>query len=90
LKLSVKVVARAARDRIAGWLGDSLKIAVRAPAERGQANLAVVEILRATLGVEAHLVEGVRSSHKIFEVPVLTAHQVRERVAQAMRPVTRR
>jgi uncharacterized protein (TIGR00251 family) len=70
-------------------LGDSLKIAVRAPAERGQANRAVVEILRATLGVEALLVGGARSRHKLFEVPELTARHVRERVAQAMRPATR-
>ena len=83
------MVPGAARDRIAGWLGDSLKIAVRAPAERGKANRAVVELLRAALGVEAHLVEGARSPHKLFEVAALTAHQVRERIAQVMRPATR-
>ncbi len=90
IKLAVKVVPGAARDRIAGWLGDSLKIAVRAPAERGKANRAVVEILCAALGAEVYLVEGVRSPHKVVELAELTADQVRERIAQAMRTVTRR
>jgi uncharacterized protein (TIGR00251 family) len=88
LRLSVKVVPGAARDRLGG-LGDSLKIAVRAPAERGQANRAVVEVLGAALGVEALLVGGGRSRHKRFEVPELAAQHVRERVARAMRPATR-
>ena len=90
MKLCVKVVPGAARDRIAGWLGGALKIAVRAPAERGKANRAVVEILRAALGVEASLVDGERSPHKLFEIAALTEPEVRRRIERAIGPATRR
>ncbi len=41
MKLDLKVVPKSSRDCIAGWLGDALKVRVRAPAERGKANAAV-------------------------------------------------
>jgi uncharacterized protein (TIGR00251 family) len=51
LLLLLKVVPKASRDRVVGWVGDRLKVQVTAAPERGKANAAVVEVLAAALGV---------------------------------------
>lgn len=55
--LKVKVVPGASRSKVAGVLGDRLKVAVAAPPEGGKANKAVCELLAETLGVSAKAVE---------------------------------
>ncbi len=50
--LQVKVVPGASRSRIAGWLGDALKIQVAAAPERGKANAAVIDVLSEALGIK--------------------------------------
>jgi len=40
-RLSLKVVPGSSRDEIVGWLGDSLKVKVMSPPEKGHANEAV-------------------------------------------------
>ncbi|MEX0885995.1 MAG: DUF167 domain-containing protein [Phycisphaeraceae bacterium] len=47
----VKVVPGASRDRIAGLLGDRLKLQVSAPPEGGRANKAVCALLAGVLDV---------------------------------------
>jgi uncharacterized protein (TIGR00251 family) len=47
----VKVVPSSSRDIIVGWLGEALKIKVRAPAEKGRANKAVEKIIANALGI---------------------------------------
>ena len=86
MRLEVKVVPGASRNRIAGWLGDALRVTVSAPPERGKANRAVADLLCEVLGVDVRLLEGERSQRKIFDVPGLDAAGVRERVAAATRP----
>ena len=49
--LKLKVVPRASRNAIVGWIGDRLKVAVTAPPEKGRANAAVVKLLARELGV---------------------------------------
>lgn len=51
--INVKVLPGCSRNQIVGWLGDSLKIQVTAPPEKGQANEAVVGLLAPTLGVRS-------------------------------------
>jgi len=51
LRLHLKVVPKASRDRVVGWVGDRLKVHVTAAPERGKANEAVVEVLAAALGL---------------------------------------
>ena len=34
MRLAIKVVPKASRDSVAGWLGDALKVCVTAPPER--------------------------------------------------------
>ncbi|GAG43107.1 unnamed protein product, partial [marine sediment metagenome] len=55
--LAVKVVPGASRERIAGVLGDCLKITTPAAPEKGKANQAVAALLARALGVDKRDVE---------------------------------
>jgi len=86
MKLSLKVVPGASRDGIAGWLEDSLKVRVTAPAESGRANIAVKKLLAATLGVAAadiEIVAGSASPRKVIEISGLSEAEVRARLGSA-------
>jgi hypothetical protein len=69
IELRVKVVPGASKSEIVGALGDRLKVRVAAPAERGKANRAVVEILRKWLGVrDVEIVSGHSNREKTVRV----------------------
>ena len=71
MRLHLKVVPKASRDRVAGWVGDRLKVQVTAAPERGKANAAVIEVLAAALGVprgRVRIVAGETSPLKTVEV----------------------
>ena len=74
--IAVKVVPGSSRDRIVGVLGDCLKIATAAPAQKGKANAAVAAALAEALGVARRAVElaaGQTSPRKEFLVSGLSA-----------------
>jgi len=58
--IAVKVVPGASRDRIAGPLGERLKVQVRQPPEKGKANRALCRLLASALGVKRAEVAVVR------------------------------
>ena len=69
--VGVKVVPGASRDKLAGVLGDCLKIVTSAPPEKGKANKAIAGILAKALGVgvkDVQLVSGPASPRKEFRV----------------------
>ena len=83
VKLLLKVVPGSSRDCVAGWLGETLKVRVRAPAERGKANAAVEEIVARTLGVPkecVRIVAGKTSGRKIVEISGLSEPEIRQRL----------
>ncbi len=83
-RLSLKVVPGASRAGIAGWLGDSLKVRVTAPAESGKANAAVTALLAAVLGVpksSVEIVSGGATPHKVVAIRGLTPAEVADRLA---------
>lgn len=83
MKLSIKVVPCSSRDCIAGWLGESLKIRVMAPAEKGMANNAVEKIIAQALGIPAgntKIIRGHTTSHKIIEISGLSESEVYEKL----------
>ncbi len=85
-RLAIKVVPGSSRDKIAGWLGDDLKVRVRQPPEKGRANKAVCELITALLGLPADavaVVAGEHSPRKTVEIRGLCAEDVRARVAHA-------
>ncbi len=82
----VKVVPGSSRDRIAGLLGDALKIAVAAAPERGAANQAVVKLLARQLGLPANQIEVIRGhTHPRKEIRVrgITATELLARLEPA-------
>jgi uncharacterized protein (TIGR00251 family) len=85
-RLAIKVVPGSSRSGIAGWLGDTLRVRVTAPAERGKANAAVEALLREVLGLSAGgatIVSGSSSPRKIVEIVGLSKSEVRRRLANA-------
>jgi len=83
IKLSVKVVPGSSRDCLAEWLGETLKVRVSAPPERGKANKAVERLLAGALQVSQNTVQvvtGHSSARKIVEITGLSEQQVSERL----------
>ncbi|MBI2900978.1 MAG: DUF167 domain-containing protein [Planctomycetes bacterium] len=76
--LAVKVVPGASRSRIARW-GDRLKVCVTAPAEKGKANAAVIELLSEFFGAPVVLRSGAGGPLKTVEVRLSRA-EVEERI----------
>lgn len=69
--LRIKAIPGAARDAIAGPLGDRLKIRVTAPPEGGKANEAIIKLLASTLGIKRSqitITTGLASAEKTIEL----------------------
>ena len=86
MRIHLKFVPGSSRDEISGWLGDSLKVRVRAPAEGGKANAAVIKVLARCLGVPLQaleIVSGTTAARKVLEVDTLSEVEVRQRLARS-------
>jgi len=73
-RITVKVIPSSSRDAVTGWLGEALKLKVRAPAEKGRANKAVEALLTRELGLSNGLVtivSGHTAAMKIVEISSL-------------------
>ena len=83
--LAVKVVPGASRDRIAGVLGDCLKVATSSPPEKGKANAAVAAILAKALGLDRRAVflhAGPANPRKEFLIAGLSVEELCRRLAE--------
>ena len=60
----VRVVPGASRTEVKGRYGDTIKIRISAPPERGRANRAVVDLLEDLIGGSAEIVKGSSSQSK--------------------------
>ena len=85
LRVSIKVVPSSSRDAIAGWLGDTLKVRVTAPAERGKANAAVERTIADALRVprkSVRVVTGKTSPWKTVEIADLSESEISDRLSK--------
>jgi len=85
IKLQVKAIPASSRNCIAGWLGNTLKVRVTAPAERGKANAAVETIVAEALGVSrtcARVVAGKTSPRNVVEILGLSEAEVYQRLSK--------
>ncbi len=81
--LRIKVVPGASRTRLAGLLGDRLKVQVAAPPEDGKANKALCQMLAKALGVgkgDVNVTAGRTQPQKIVTISGLSPEQVAEKL----------
>ncbi|MCP4877001.1 MAG: DUF167 domain-containing protein [Gammaproteobacteria bacterium] len=82
-RLAVKLVPGASHSNIAGWFGDSLRIRVKAVAEKGKANAALVSLIAQTLELPSdavRLIGGKTSAHKVLEITGLSQQELKRRL----------
>jgi len=87
IKLPIKVVPASSRNGIAGWLDETLKVRVTAPAERGKANAAVITVIAEALGISRECIQviaGHASARKIVEIDGLSESEVHRRLSSAV------
>ena len=81
--LALKVIPNAPRDEVAGWLGETLKVKLHAPALEGRANAALVRFLADHLALPRRaiaLAHGAKSRQKFVRIDGLTLTEVRRRL----------
>ena len=81
--IDVKVVPRAAKDEIVGWLEGTLKVRVQAPPEDGRANRALEELLADALRLKKNAVTvaaGRASARKRVAIAGLTRDEIVRRL----------
>ena len=81
--LQVKAVPNAPRNEVAGWLGDALKVKLRAPPVDGKANAELCRFLAEALELPRSAVTvatGDTSRHKRIAIAGLDLSQVRARL----------
>jgi uncharacterized protein len=89
MRCSVKVVPKSSRNAVAGWVGETLKICVTAPPEKGKANAAVEAVLAEALGVvreRVRIVSGHASPRKTVEIDGLDEKEGRRRLTALITP----
>jgi uncharacterized protein len=85
-RLRLRVAPGSSAPGVVGRHGDSWKVRVAAPPERGRANDAVLELLAETLEVpraSLALVSGGSSRNKIVELSGITPDEIERRLATA-------
>ncbi len=88
MRLHVKVVPKSSRNCVAGWIGDTLKVCVTAPPEKGKANMAVEEVLAEALGLpreHVRIIIGKASTRKVVEVDGLDELEMHRKLASQTR-----
>ena len=83
----MKAIPGASRDEVAGWLGETLRVRVTAPPERGRANAAVEAVIAGALALplaNVRVVSGATSQRKVVEVSGLSEVEARQRLARIL------
>jgi uncharacterized protein (TIGR00251 family) len=84
--IAVKVVPRAAKDEIVGWLDGALKVRIQAPPQDGRANRALEALLAAALSLKKNAVVvagGQSSARKRVAIAGLTREEILRRLGGA-------
>lgn len=85
-RIAITVSPGAARSELVGRHGDGWKVRVAAPAERGRANNALVDLLAHTLALprdRIRIVSGHAGRRKVVEIAELDAKEVGRRLKAA-------
>jgi len=85
-RLAIKAIPNAPRNAVAGWMGDTLKVKVHAPALEGRANEELCEFLAETLDLHHRavtLLQGDKSRQKLVQIDGLSLAEVKARLVVA-------
>jgi uncharacterized protein (TIGR00251 family) len=88
-QLALKAIPNAPRNALAGWLGDTLKVKVHAPALEGRANEELCDFLAEQLSLPRRavtLAQGAKSRQKLVRISGLTLPAVKARLTPSPRP----
>ncbi len=88
-RIRVRVTPRAARNELAGWQDDVLRVRVTAPPVEGKANASVARLVAAALGVPKSavgIVSGATTREKLVEVAGLAQDEALRRLHDAVPP----
>ncbi len=84
--LALKAIPNAPRNAIVGWLGDTLKVRVHAPALEGRANDELCAFLAETLALPRRAVtvaRGLASRQKLLHIDGLALADIKARLGGA-------
>ena len=84
-RVSIKAIPNAPRSQIAGWMGETLKVKVHAPALEGRANDELCAFLADHLGLSKRsvtLAHGDKSRNKVVEVEGLSLDELKVRLSR--------
>ncbi len=85
-RIRVRLAPRSARDQIAGWQDDVLRVRVTAPPVEGRANAALERLLARALGVpksDIRVVAGGHSRDKTVTIAGMSREDVVSRLVDA-------
>ena len=85
--LALKATPNAPRNAVTGWLGDTLKVKVHAPALEGRANDELCDFLAAQLSLPRRavtVVQGGKSRQKLVRITGLTLAEVQARLGSVI------
>ena len=88
MRIRIKLAPKSSDDTIIGWMGNTLKVRVSAPPQRGKANKALLVLLCDALGLPARcvrLVQGAASPNKVVEIQGLDENDIRMRLKTPVR-----
>lgn len=77
------MVPGSSRAGLAGRYGDRIKIRVTSPPVGGRANDEVGELLEHAIGEKVHLIRGMTSRNKVFEIVNTDVETVRRKLGLA-------
>lgn len=83
MKLNVQISANASRNDIVGWVGDKLKIKIKAPAVEGKANAELLRYLAERLGIRQNclqILRGDTAKLKVIQIQGIEDAALREKL----------
>lgn len=84
--MPVKVIPRAGKNEIVGWLGDALKVRIAAAPTDGRANDALETFLAGEIGLkrnQVRIVAGRGSQRKVVEIHGMDRAELERRLGKA-------
>ena len=83
MKLQIRVIPSSSKDCITGWLENTLKIKIKAAADRGKANKAVIKLLEGKLELARgpiHISHGTTSGNKVIEIESINDDVIQQKL----------